>query len=106
MIAVLLAAGLLSTTALAGDAEAGRSLFMANCMACHGADADGNGPAARALKPPPRNFSDPDFWKGKTDEDLAQTIRSGRPGTAMMAFAQLSDDDVANLIAFMRTKAP
>ena len=39
--------------------EQGRALFQRNCAACHGPTADGQGAAAGALKPPPRNFLDP-----------------------------------------------
>jgi mono/diheme cytochrome c family protein len=35
----------------------GRDLFEANCASCHGADGTGNGPAARALKPPPSDLT-------------------------------------------------
>ena len=37
------------TPALAGDVAAGRTLWKANCMACHGQNADGKGPAAALL---------------------------------------------------------
>lgn len=89
-----------------GDPKRGQSLYNANCLACHGASGAGDGPASRALRPPPRSFQDPAFWEGRTDAQLATAIRGGRPGTAMMAFGQLSEAEMADLVAFLRTKAP
>lgn len=89
-----------------GDLKRGQSLYNANCLACHGATGGGDGPASKALRPPPRSFKDPTFWVDRTDLQLATTIRGGRPGTAMMAFGQLSDEEMADLISFLRSKAP
>ncbi len=106
--AVLLAAGawLAPSSALAADAAKGQTVYMANCMACHGVDADGKGPAAAALSPPPVDFTTATWWQGKSDDDIKSVIRSGKPGTPMMPFAKLSDDDLADLVGFLRTKQP
>ena len=92
--------------ALAADAAAGKSIYMTNCMSCHGANADGNGPAAMALQPAPTDFTDPGFWAGKSEADIKSAIRSGRPGTSMMGFSQLSQEDVNNITAFLSSKKP
>jgi mono/diheme cytochrome c family protein len=34
----------------------GRAVYVANCAACHGADARGDGPAAGAFQPPPADL--------------------------------------------------
>jgi mono/diheme cytochrome c family protein len=102
--------GLLSisviSTATAGDAKAGRALFQSNCMACHGVNADGKGPAAMALQPPPTDFTAAAYWAGEADEDIKNAIRTGSPGTSMMGFSQLSDEQIGNIIAFLKTKKP
>jgi mono/diheme cytochrome c family protein len=79
-----------------GDEERGRALFQTSCVACHGAMADGKGPAAGALVPPPRNFLDPAaVWShGRNPLDVYHTISNGSPGTAMVGFsAALSVQD-------------
>ncbi|MDJ0820775.1 MAG: cytochrome c [Paracoccaceae bacterium] len=38
-------------------ASDGRALFMENCAVCHGADAKGEGPMARAMSEPPANLT-------------------------------------------------
>lgn len=97
---------LLLLDAEAADTNAGRSLYVANCTACHGAKGDGKGPAAVALNPKPTDLTSPAWWVGRTDAQVAGAIRSGRPGTAMTAFAQLGAADVDNLVAYLRTLAP
>lgn len=90
----------------APNAVRGKTLYMANCMACHGATGGGDGPAARALKPPPRSFQSADYWKDMTDDRLKAAIKAGRPGTAMMAFGQLSDADMADVVSFVKSLQP
>jgi high-affinity iron transporter len=97
---------LLLTAALAADPTAGRTLYAASCTACHGAAGDGNGAAAVALKPRPTDFTSAEFWASRTDAQVATSIRTGRPGTSMTAFAGLTDADVANLVAYLRTFQP
>lgn len=85
------------------DAARGKATYAANCTACHGAAGDGKGPAAIALSPRPTDFTRPAWWATQQDADVAATIRVGRPGTSMTAFATLSDADVADLVAYLRT---
>lgn len=89
-----------------GDPVKGRGVHMANCMACHGREGAGDGPAARALRPAPRAWNTAEFWAEMTPERVRAAIRSGAPGTAMMGFPQLTEPDVVNLLAFMDTLRP
>lgn len=97
---------LVSAPAAAADAAKGKSVYMANCMACHGTAGDGNGPAAMALDPKPRSFAEAAFWVDKTNEQVASIVKSGRPGTAMAPFPQLTEADMADLVAYLRTFEP
>lgn len=45
------------TFELAGDTARGEALYGQHCSSCHGADGRGEGPAGRALRPPPTNFA-------------------------------------------------
>jgi mono/diheme cytochrome c family protein len=71
------------------DIEQGKRLFQANCTACHGANADGNGAAAAALTPRPRDFTDAKarWTRGREPLDIYKTLAEGSPGTAMVGFA-------------------
>jgi mono/diheme cytochrome c family protein len=95
-----------SAARAAGDATKGGVVYQANCAACHGKEANGAGPAAAALRPKPTNFTDSAFWSGKDDARVRSMIKTGKPGTAMMPFPGLSAQDLDDLVAFLRTKAP
>ena len=101
-----LAGGLALAADPAGDAVKGKSVHMANCMACHGREGAGDGPAARALRPPQRSWVTPEFWAEMTPDRIRAAVRAGAPGTAMMGFPQLTETDVVNLLAYMDTLKP
>ncbi|MCH7813621.1 MAG: cytochrome c [Planctomycetes bacterium] len=88
--------------------EQGHQLYLAHCAACHGPTGRGNGPAAIALDVPPRDFRDEPFryistLNGvPTEEDLRQTIRSGRHFGAMPARPNLRDVEVHLLAEYVR----
>ncbi len=64
----------------------GKVLFSQNCITCHGAGGHGDGVAAAALNPKPRNFTVTDGWKnGHTVAAIYKTLTNGL-GT-MPAFA-------------------
>lgn len=74
--------------------ERGRVLFAENCAACHGAKGQGDGPAAKGLLPPPRDFTRPDRWKNGTSlTAVFQTLTEGLKGSAMSSFDTLPRKD-------------
>lgn len=57
------------------------------------------------LSKPPRDLTNPEFHAQVTDEDLRRVIRIGKG--QMPAFGGLmGDDDLSNVIAFIRTLPP
>jgi mono/diheme cytochrome c family protein len=85
-----------------GDAARGQMLFLRSCAGCHGVA--GVGGVAPEL-------ANPVFLSAADDSFLATTIRNGRAGTAMPAFQRpgstaLSDAEIADIIAFLRSLAP
>lgn len=96
------------------DAEEGKALYDANCSTCHGPGGKGDGPVGSALQPPPRDFTIGDFkldadkdGKPGSDADLALVIAQGAAafgGSPMMApWGHLSEDDRADLVAYVRS---
>ncbi len=62
---------------LANVPQESRDIFAQRCSTCHGQQGLGNGPAAAALTPKPRNYTDKSWQASITDEQLKQTIVGG-----------------------------
>ncbi|MBC8877261.1 MAG: hypothetical protein H8E44_48150 [Planctomycetes bacterium] len=73
-------------------------LYAQHCGACHGAEGDGNGRAARYLFPKPLDLRRERFRLVSasnaipTQEDVEAVINRGMPGTSMTSFEDLSQD--------------
>jgi len=78
----------------------GGDLFKQKCSMCHGADGKG----FSALKTP--DFTDPKVQASLSDQQIVDTIKNGKKGTAMPAFGdKLSDDQVQSLLKYIRSLA-
>lgn len=80
-----------------GDDKRGGVLYQTQCATCHGNKGQGAiGPA----------LWNPSFLAHNKDEFIRYAIRHGRDGTQMPAFqGRLSEQDINNLTAFLRSKA-
>ena len=93
----------ISLAEMKGDAAAGKMLFEKNCVLCHGKEGKGDGPAAAALNPKPKNFADPAVV-AKSDKELFDTITKGRPGTPMASFEKtLTEQERWDILAYVRS---
>jgi mono/diheme cytochrome c family protein len=85
----------------------GKELFegKATCFTCHGMSGKGDGPAGQALDPSPRNFTNPEFHKLRTDGELFWVIKNGSAGTGMISYAPaiISDEEAWTIINYERT---
>jgi mono/diheme cytochrome c family protein len=63
--------------AASSGAQAARRLFDTTCAVCHGANGHGDGVAAAALNPKPRNYSDKAWQASVTDSELRAIIVQG-----------------------------
>lgn len=80
----------------------GRTLFEENCVACHGTAADGRGPEASRLDPPPASFVDAAFMDRETPFAFFHVIGLGRGSSAMPAWAEtLSLQERWDLVAYL-----
>ena len=80
---------------------AGRAIYFAQCLSCHGPAGHGDGPAAKDLNPKPRNLSDPRIQQ-QTDGSIFWKLTEGKK--PMPTFEKLiSEDDRWNVINYVRT---
>ena len=95
----------------AGTAPAqGKALYEKYCSTCHGIDGKGEGKASVYLNPKPRDFTRGLFKFQSTpsgalptDDDLLRTIRTGMPGSPMVAWDRLAETELKSLVAHVKT---
>ncbi|RME08238.1 MAG: cytochrome c, partial [Anaerolineae bacterium] len=81
-----------------GEAEAGAEIFQANCAVCHGKQGEG-GIGAK--------LTDNEFIQSLNNADLVAFLLEGRRGTAMAGWeGRLTPEELANVVAFLRTWQP
>jgi high-affinity iron transporter len=71
----------------------GKRTYGIYCTACHGATGAGDGSAARNINPKPRNFRTDKFRQGSKVTQIFETLRKGVPGTAMVNYTNLSEEE-------------
>lgn len=95
---------------IAGSTRPGELIFQgdvgsANCALCHGKKGDGRGPLSGQYDPPPRNFACAQTINGVPDGQLFWIIRFGSPGSAMPPHSSLKDEEVWQLVLYLRQLA-
>ena len=63
------------------------------------------GMMAPGLNPPPRNFSCSETMKNISDGQMFWVVKNGLPDTGMVAYKSLSDEQVWQIILYLRTLA-
>lgn len=114
IVAVLVAAGLASWSGDAAsqrfrlpkvDLDAGERIYKQNCVNCHGVSGKGDGAAADKLDPKPADLTSAKT-QAKTDAELLEVIRLGRPGTAMAGWmSEIDERELRDVVAYIRTLA-
>jgi mono/diheme cytochrome c family protein len=89
----------------ARDVTRGKELYVRHCSGCHGEDGRGE---AKTFRPNVGNLAVKALMEELSDEYLFAVIQKGGAAVgknaAMPAWsAQLNDDDIGNLVAFVRT---
>ncbi|MCO4781626.1 MAG: cytochrome c [Candidatus Cloacimonetes bacterium] len=82
----------------------GKTAYENTCASCHGNTGKGDGMAAAALNPKPRNFHTNNGWiNPRTISGLFKTLQEGLPGTAMSAYDYVSVADRLAIIHYLRS---
>lgn len=87
--------------------NAGESLFHVQaeptaCKVCHGVTGNGMGMMAQGSGAIPRNFGCAETMKGISDGQLFWVIKNGSGATGMPAYKFLSDEQIWQLILYLR----
>jgi len=102
-----------AASAPSADARAeAEQIFATRCVACHGPQGAGDGPASAGLTPPPRDFRDVEWQRSVSDAHIEQIVQYGGAAVGRSA-AMPSNPDlmgkpevVAALRAYIRELAP
>ena len=107
---VTLSAVVLSTAlvAQAADAEQGKKLYGQFCASCHGLSGKGDGAAAAALNPKPRDHTDKEYMSKMSDAEMLKVIKDGGASIGRSPLmppwgASLKDEQIQDIIAYVRT---
>jgi copper transport protein len=83
----------------------GEAIYSAQCLACHGVDGKGDGPAAVNMPVQPANFTDPSHLI-HSESTMESYVRNGFPNSGMPPFqGVLSDQQISDVVAYIRAFA-
>ena len=88
----------------------GKALFRYYCATCHGQSGNSDGFNTYSLKKPPPKLNSAKFMQSLSDETMIRAIKDGGPGVGLSNQmphwkSVLSDQNIADLIHFIRTLA-
>jgi high-affinity iron transporter len=81
----------------------GEGFYTQRCVSCHGATGADDGVAASMLSKLPPELGSFAWQAERSDAEIAHAVRSGAPGTAMPPSRDLTDADLAAVVAYVRT---
>jgi cytochrome c oxidase cbb3-type subunit 2 len=87
----------------------GKAMYIKYCAPCHGEKGDGKGPVAKAIFPKPRDLTTGTYKIRSTpsgslpsDSDILSTIKRGMPGTSMIPWDVLDDNQLSQLVPIVK----
>lgn len=99
---LLVVAAVPALIAAKGDAAKGKTLYTSKCATCHGPDGAGKDAIAKMMKVEMKPLGAKEV-QSKTDAQLSEVITKG--SGKMKAVSGLKDEEVADIVAFVRSLA-
>ena len=92
----------------AADAEQGKKLYGQFCASCHGQSGKGDGPAAAALNPKPRDHTNKEYMSKMPDDEMFKVIKNGGASVGKSPLmppwgASLKDEQIRDVMAYVRS---
>ncbi|MDF0664727.1 MAG: cytochrome c [Nitrospira sp.] len=89
-----------------GDSKTGQIVYEQQCLRCHGAKLDGNGPDSQDLIVRPANLRSQSS-RSKTDWELLVAISNGVLFSPMHSFrGKLTDQQMLDVLSYIRSVSP
>jgi len=84
----------------------GKEIYTKNCESCHGATGIGDGAAAAALDPKPRDFTLGKYKYGSEPWQMMRTIMEGAPNTGMAGWdGRMDEKDAWTVLWYVKSLA-
>ena len=99
VVAMVLTLAMPQAALSGGDVEKGKALYAGKCKMCHGPEGEGNPGMAKMLKVEMKHLGSKEVQAMK-DADLKKDIADGN---GKMKPVKLTDEEAANVIAYIRT---
>ncbi len=100
---ILFASSFRTVIAAEDELTDGAEIYHDYCSVCHGDRGDGNSRAKDGLITQPRDFTLPGLSEVLTRDSMIDTVKNGRPGTAMTGWtSRLDDRQVESVVDFIR----
>jgi high-affinity iron transporter len=83
--------------------RAGAALYASDCALCHGTSGDGHGMRQNGMSPPPADLRLTPWSQVDGARRTFAAIRQGVPGTAMAPWPTLTQQQIWQLVAYIKT---
>ena len=90
-----------------GDPKTGKTKYDQLCIGCHGATGKGDGPAAAALNPKPRDYTNCKEMVKESDANLFKVVKEGGQSVGRSPLmppwgGAMKDQEIRDLVAYIR----
>ena len=103
---IALSASVVFAQMIRGDSKSGQGVYEQQCLRCHGAKLDGNGPDSQDLIVRPADLRS-QISRSKTDWELLVAISNGVLFSPMHSFrGKLTDQQMLDVLSYIRSVSP
>jgi mono/diheme cytochrome c family protein len=106
LLFVVFSTSMILAQTIRGDSKAGQGVYERQCLRCHGANLEGNGPDSQDLIVQPADLRS-QASRSKTDWELLVAISNGVLFSPMHSFrGKLTDEQMLDVLSYIRYMSP